>query len=123
MVYITYGDNGDNGDLLDDVFQLRVNGQIVRNDPLAKRVIGPIEVALTEGQHIVELIGIEADDGIGTYYIDFSGDVLSVSGDLLEGRDLLQEDVKVFYLDVGPNSEPVANQAEQYLNNLQAELK
>ena len=30
----------------------------------------------------------KADDGIATYYIEFAGDVISVSGDELSGRDL-----------------------------------
>ncbi|MEN3158509.1 hypothetical protein ABC502_09025 [Alkalimonas sp. NCh-2] len=118
LVYITYGDNGN---LLDDVFQLRLNGQIIRNDPSPQRKIGPIEVALTAGQHIVQLVGVEADDGVGTYYIDFGGDVVSVSGDELEGRDLLPTDIKTYYIEVGPAGEPDQNQVQWYLENLQSE--
>ncbi|MEE2025774.1 IPT/TIG domain-containing protein [Alkalimonas mucilaginosa] len=118
LVYITYGDNGN---LLDDVFQLRLNGQIIRNDPSPQRKIGPIEVALTAGQHIVQLVGVEADDGVGTYYIDFSGDVVSVSGDEQEGRDLLPTDIKTYLIEVGPAGEVNHNQVQWYLENLQPE--
>lgn len=50
--------------------------------------VGPLTVSLDDGEHSVQLTGIRADDGIATYYIEFSGDVVSVNGDELSGRDL-----------------------------------
>ncbi|WP_341503849.1 IPT/TIG domain-containing protein [Gallaecimonas sp. GXIMD4217] len=118
IVSIIYGDNGN---LLDDVYKLKVDDQVIRDNGTPVRKLGPIELALTEGEHKVEIIGIKADDGIGTYYIDFAGDVVSVSGDALEGRDLTPNVVKTFHINVGSSANPVKSAARRYLENLQPE--
>lgn len=42
----------------------------------------------------------KADDGITTYYIEFAGDVISVSGDELSGRDLCPNTHKLYQITV-----------------------
>jgi len=98
LLKITYGDNGQ---LNDDIFKLKVNSEVIYDNNKPLRNIGPLEIALTKGTHTVELEGIRADDGIGTYFISFDGDVLNVSGDALEGRDLCPQIVKRFQVEVG----------------------
>lgn len=85
---------GDNGNLNDDVYKLSVNDDVIYDNSTPKRTVGPIRVSLEEGTHKVQLTGIRADDGIGTYYIEFAGNVSSVSGDAQSGRDLCPEVVK-----------------------------
>ncbi len=99
QVSITFGDNGN---FNDDVYKLAVNGRVIYENGTPKRKVGPLAIALDEGEHTVELTGIRADDGIGTYYIEFSGDVVNVSGDAQSGRDLCPEVVKTFTITVGP---------------------
>lgn len=92
---------GDNGNFNDDVYKLSVNGAVKYDNSSPKRKVGPVYVSLDEGTHSVELTGIRADDGIGTYYIQFGGDVISVSGDAQSGRDLCPDVVKRYQVEVG----------------------
>lgn len=50
----------------------------------------------------------KADDGIATYYIEFAGDVISVSGDELSGRDLCPNTHKTYQLTVKSGSNVVS---------------
>jgi len=89
---------GDNGTLLDDIFEVRVDGVTVltSSDPV---VSISTTINLQAGNHSVEMIGRAAPDGIGTYFIEFSGaDV--VSGDPLSGDDLTPGVVKTFTINV-----------------------
>lgn len=117
-ITITYGDNGNHND---DVFKLKVGGNVVYDNDQPQRQIGPIEIALTQGVHKIELEGTKADDGIGTYYISFGGDVQSVSGDALEGRDLCPEVVKTYNVTVGPTLHRTSVKAVKMPIRLQAE--
>ena len=98
VVDITYGDNGN---LNDDIYKLVVDGNVVSDGSEPSRKIGPISMAMSAGQHEIQLVGIRAEDEIGTYYIEFEGDVISISGDAQEGRDLLKDTTKTFTIDVG----------------------
>lgn len=76
---------------------------------------------LTAGQHEIKLLGIKAEDGIGIYYIQFEGDVTSVSGDALEGRDLCPDVVKEYQVNVGQVSNTLKAKVNNYMNKLQSE--
>jgi len=83
------------------------------------QAIGPISFPMSAGQHNIKLLGIKADDGIGTYYIEFEGSVISVAGDAQEGRDLLKDSAKEFNIEVG---EIVTGKSSKgYLLKLQVE--
>lgn len=104
-VLITFGDNGN---LNDDVFKLSVDNRVVYDNNQPERKVGPLTVALDDGDHTVKLTGIRADDGIATYYIEFAGDVISVSGDELSGRDLCPNTHKTYQLTVKSGSNVVS---------------
>ncbi|QBF82518.1 hypothetical protein EXU30_07265 [Shewanella maritima] len=98
---------GDNGNFNDDIFKLVVDDKVIIDGAEPQRKVGPISIPLTAGMHTVKLVGIRAEDEIGTYYIQFEGNLISVSGDELEGRDLLKDSIKVFYVEVGSTTQPV----------------
>lgn len=114
---------GDNGNFNDDVFKLSVNNKVLYDNNQPQRKIGPISVTLEEGTHQVKLTGIRADDGIATYYIEFSGDVANVSGDELTGRDLCPDTHKNYEVTIGNNSNSHQFRANQFTlkSNLQVE--
>jgi len=56
-------------------------------------------VNLVVGDHTVEMIGRAAPDGIGTYFIQFSGATV-ISGAPLSGSDLTPGVVKTFTIRV-----------------------
>jgi hypothetical protein len=90
---------GDNGALNDDIFEVRINGQTVLTSSSPTRAISTT-VRLPAGDTTVQMIGRAAPDGIGTYYIRFSGDVSRVSGDAQSGSDLTPGRVKTFVITV-----------------------
>ena len=100
---------GDNGNFNDDIFKLVVDNKVMTDGASPERKVGPISIPLSAGKHTVKLVGIRAEDEIGTYYIEFSGNVTSVSGDNLEGRDLLKDSVKTFNVEVGDASQRFFN--------------
>ncbi len=89
---------GDNGNLLDDIFEVLVDGVTVltSSEPVTST---STTIALQPGDHTVEMIGRAAPDGVGTYFIEFSGATL-VSGDPLSGIDLTPGVVKTFIINV-----------------------
>jgi hypothetical protein len=89
---------GDNGNLLDDIFEVRVDGVTVltSNAPV---VSTSATIDLQAGNHTVEMIGRAAPDGVGTYFIEFSGATV-VSGAPLSGTDLTPGVVKTFIINV-----------------------
>ena len=119
VLSITFGDNGN---FNDDVFKLLVDGEVKYDNASPQRQVGPIEVGMDAGIHTVQLTGIRADDGIGTYYIEFAGDVISVSGDAQEGRDLCPNVVKEYQIDIGPTTQ-VTSVKSNKLAVLQNETK
>lgn len=113
LLDITFGDNGN---FNDDIFKLVVNDKVVTDGSSPSRKVGPISVPLAAGMHTIKLVGIRAEDEIGTYYIQFEGDVISVSGDELEGRDLLKDSVKSFTVNVGAIQQKSRSQYQPLLN-------
>jgi hypothetical protein len=89
---------GDNGNLLDDIFEVKVDGQTVLTSSAPVRSISTT-LNLPAGNHGVQMIGRAAPDGVGTYFIEFSGATV-VSGDPLSGTDLTPGVVKNFTIRV-----------------------
>lgn len=84
MVMITMGDNGS---ALDDIFLVRVDGQTVLTSSAPVTSVSTT-VQLAFGEHTVSMSGLAAPDGIGTYFIQFSGATV-VSGPPLSGSNLV----------------------------------
>jgi hypothetical protein len=89
---------GDNGNALDDIFEVRIQGQTVLTSSAPVRSISTT-VNLVIGDHTVEMIGRAAPDGIGTYFIQFSGATV-IGGAPLSGSDLTPGVVKAFTIRV-----------------------
>lgn len=89
---------GDNGFLNDDIFEVRIEGETVLTSSAPTRAISTT-VELAVGDHVVEMIGRAAPDGIGTYYITFSGATV-IGGDATSGSDLTPGVVKTFIIRV-----------------------
>jgi PKD domain/Dockerin type I domain len=89
---------GDNGNLLDDIFEVRIQGQTVLTSSAPVRSISTT-VNLAVGDHTVEMIGRAAPDGVGTYFIQFSGATV-IGGAPLSGSDLTPGVVKTFLIRV-----------------------
>lgn len=94
-------DFGDNGSANDDTFGLYVDSRLIHAMPAPTRSAGPFSLQLTPGLHNVMLRGITAPDEVGTYFISFSGDILSLTGDPATGSDLTAGVEKHWTLDVG----------------------
>lgn len=89
---------GDNGNLLDDIFEVRIQGQTVLTSSAPVRSISTT-VNLAVGDHTVDMIGRAAPDGVGTYFISFSGASV-IGGAPLSGTDLTPGVVKTFLIRV-----------------------
>lgn len=89
---------GDNGSANDDIFEVRVNGQRVLTSGVPVRSTSTT-IDLPAGEHSVEMLGRAAPDGIGTYFISFTGAQV-VSGDATSGRDLVPGARKQFTIAV-----------------------
>jgi hypothetical protein len=89
---------GDNGNLNDDIFEVRIQGQTVLTSSSPVRSISTT-VNLAAGDHTVEMIGRAAPDGVGTYFIRFSGATV-IGGAPLSGSDLTPGVVKTFQIRV-----------------------
>ena len=89
---------GDNGSATDDIFEVRVDGVTVltTSSPVTRT---STTLQLSQGQHRVEMLGRAAPDGIGTYFISFSGAAV-VSGPALSGSDLVPGVVKTWIIEV-----------------------
>ena len=94
---------GDDGSVNDDIFEVQVNGRTVLTSSTPVRRTSTT-LDLPVGVNHVSMLGRAAPDGIGTYYITFSGDVESVSGAATSGDDLTPGTVKKFALIVAPRS-------------------
>jgi hypothetical protein len=86
---------GDNGTANDDRYGLYVNGKHIQSMKEPTRKVGPLVVDLPPGQHRASLRGIDAPDGVGTFFIQFSG-VRDIDGPALTGNDLVSGLVKVW---------------------------
>ncbi|MBW8879238.1 MAG: PKD domain-containing protein [Acidobacteria bacterium] len=89
---------GDNGPANDDIFEVRIEGRTVLTSNQPVRSISTT-VNLQAGDHTVEMIGRAAPDGVGTYFIEFSGATV-IGGDPLSGTDLTPGVVKTFQIRV-----------------------
>ena len=89
---------GDNGNLLDDIYEVQVDGVTVLTSSVPVRSISTT-IELPVGRHVVTMIGRAAPDGVGTYFITFSGARL-ISGDPTSGTDLTPGVVKTFIIEV-----------------------
>jgi hypothetical protein len=77
---------GDNGPALDDIFQVNVDGQVVLTSNVPVLSV-QTTVNLAPGDHQLDMRGLAAPDGIGTYFIDVIGGQL-LNGPPLSGWDL-----------------------------------
>jgi hypothetical protein len=89
---------GDNGTANDDIYEVRIQGQTVLTSSVPVRSISTT-VNLSVGDHVVEMVGRAAPDGIGTYFIQFSGATV-IGGAPLSGTDLTPGVVKTFLIRV-----------------------
>ncbi|HEX3552752.1 MAG TPA: dockerin type I domain-containing protein [Thermoanaerobaculia bacterium] len=89
---------GDNGPANDDIFEVRVEGKTVLTSNVPVRSVSTT-INLQVGDYTVEMIGRAAPDGIGTYFIAFSGATV-IGGDPLSGTDLTPGVVKTFLIRV-----------------------
>lgn len=89
---------GDNGTALDDIFEVRIQGRTVLTSSAPVRSISTT-ANLAVGDHVIEMLGRAAPDGIGTYFIQFSGATV-VGGAPLSGSDLTPGVVKTFIIRV-----------------------
>lgn len=89
---------GDNGSANDDIYEVRIAGETVLTSSVPVRAISTT-VELPVGDHVVEMLGRAAPDGIGTYYIRFSGATV-IGGDATSGFDLTPGVTKTFIIRV-----------------------
>jgi hypothetical protein len=89
---------GDNGSANDDIFEVRVEGKTVLTSSVPVRSTSTT-VNLSVGNHLVEMVGRAAPDGIGTYFIQFSGATV-IGGAPQSGTDLTPGVVKSFTIRV-----------------------
>jgi len=90
---------GDNGPILDDIFEVLLEGETIltSNDPVRRKSV-TVEV-LAGSTQLVQMVGRAAPDGIGTYLIIFDGATV-VGGDPTDGRDLTPGVIKNFIIGV-----------------------
>lgn len=92
---------GDNGSLNDDIFEVRVNGVTVLTSSTPVRSTSTtIQLPAGTTAH-VHMLGRAAPDGVGTYFISFSG-ARVIGGDQTSGTDLVPGAVKYFIIEVLP---------------------
>lgn len=92
---------GDNGSLNDDIYEVRLDGVTILTTSSPVRSASVTESLVVGSIHQVQMLGRAAPDGIGTYYIRFSGAVVT-SGDRLSGSDLVPGAAKNFIIKVLP---------------------
>ena len=88
---------GDNGSLNDDIFEVSIGGRTILTSSVPVRSVSTT-VDLPLGRTTVVMSGRAAPDGIGTYYIQFSGATV-VSGQT-SGEDLVPGVRKTFVIEV-----------------------
>lgn len=89
---------GDNGSALDDIYEVIIGGQTVLTSNVPVRSVSTT-VPLPAGRNEVLMRGLAAPDGIGTYFIIFTGAAV-VGGDALSGSDLTPGVTKRFIIEV-----------------------
>lgn len=89
---------GDNGAINDDIFEVVIDGDVILTSSVAVRSTSTT-VFLPVGNTQVKMNGHAAPDGVGTYFISFSGASV-ISGDATSGSDLVPGTSKSFTLNV-----------------------
>jgi hypothetical protein len=89
---------GDNGSALDDIYEVVVGGRTVLTSSSPVRSTS-VTIQLPRGRTEILMRGLAAPDGIGTYFIGFSGAAV-VGGDPLSGSDLVPGVTKRFIIEV-----------------------
>ncbi|MEM8994550.1 MAG: hypothetical protein AAGF23_07135, partial [Acidobacteriota bacterium] len=90
---------GDNGSLLDDIFEVTLDGTTVLTSSVPVRETS-VTLDLAPGFYLVEMFGRAAPDGIGTYFIRFQGAVV-LDGSPLSGTDLTPGSIpKNYFIEV-----------------------
>lgn len=93
-VTVTFGDNGS---LLDDIFSVEIGGKSISSNAPVRSKSETVTLPSGSEQNVL-MHGLAAPDGIGTYYISFSGATV-VSGQI-SGTDLTQGATKTFTIQV-----------------------
>jgi hypothetical protein len=88
---------GDNGNLNDDIYEVIIDGRTVLTSSVPVRSTS-VTVQLPVGRTTVQMRGRAAPDGVGTYFISFSG-ARVISGQT-SGSDLTPGRVKTFVIEV-----------------------
>ena len=89
---------GDNGSLLDDIYELRVDGRTVLTSSAPVRSVSTT-VELSPGRHTLQMLGRAAPDGVGTFFLRVAGATV-VSGPALSGSDLTPGVTKTYTIEV-----------------------
>ena len=89
---------GDSGSILDDIFEVKVDGVTVLTSSVPVVSVSTT-ITLAAGPHTVEMIGRAAPDGIGTYFIEFTGATVT-SGPPLRGGNLSAGTTFTFTIEV-----------------------
>lgn len=92
---------GDNGTLNDDIYEVRLDGVTVLTSSSPVRSTSTTVELPVGSIHDIQMLGRAAPDGIGTYFISFSGAVV-ISGDATSGTDLVPGAVKNYTIEVLP---------------------
>lgn len=77
---------GDNGALLDDIFEVSIDGDVVLSPGIPVTVASTV-VQITSGTHTLQMRGLAAPDGIGTYFVSVDPGQLT-DGPALSGTTL-----------------------------------
>ena len=89
-VTVTFGDNGS---LLDDIFAVDLAGRSFSSNSPVRSTSGTVTLP-SGSQHAVRMRGLAAPDGIGTYFISFTG--ASIVSGQASGSDLTPGVTKTF---------------------------
>lgn len=92
---------GDNGPANDDIFEVVVNGDSVLTSSAPVRSVSTT-ITMPVGRHSLQMRGLAAPDGIGTYFISVSGGRLE-GGPPLSGSNLTAGTVFTWTLVVEDN--------------------
>ena len=92
---------GDNGSLLDDIFEVLINDQTILTSSVPVRSVSTT-IQMSIGDHTIQMRGLAAPDGVGTYFIDVDGAELA-GGPPTSGIDLVPGVTHTWTLRVGGN--------------------
>ncbi len=90
---------GDNGSLNDDIYEVVVGGRTVLTSSTPVRSTS-VTLRLPKGPTTVLMRGRAAPDGVGTYFISFSGAQVLPGSDATSGSDLTPGTTKTFLIEV-----------------------